>query len=165
MSFSHTGRHDREPTRCSRSLNANVATRPRGLWRTSPWTQDFKPLLKGARENVVDIVGIAFTEMLNNAIDHSESEETVVKMVYTAAMITVRILDGGVGVFRKVKEEKNLIDERHAILELAKGRLTTAPEHHSGMGIYFTSRMVDIFSMASGDLFFTPHPTRQRLAN
>ncbi len=125
-----------------------------GLMEDIPWTQDFKPLLVGARENVVNIVGIAFTEMLNNVIDHSESEEAAVDMVYTAATITVTIVDTGVGIFRKVKEEKNLPDERHAILELEKGRLTTSPDHHSGFGIYFASRMVDIFSMASGDLFF-----------
>lgn len=120
-----------------------------------PWSHDFKPLIENARQNVVDIVGIAFTEMLNNAIDHSESPTVVVSLTYTAATITVLIIDQGVGVFKKVKEAKNLIDERHAILELEKGRLTTSPDRHSGFGIFFTSRMVDIFSMASGDLFFT----------
>jgi len=125
-----------------------------GLMEDIPWMQDFKPLVDTAPSNVVTIVGLAFTEMLNNAIDHSGSGDVFVTLVYTAATITCRISDSGVGIFKKVKQEKGLIDERHAILELEKGRLTTSPENHTGFGIYFTSRMVDIFSMGSGSLFF-----------
>lgn len=126
-----------------------------GLMEDIPWAQDFQPLIETAPRNVVNIIGITFTEMLNNVIDHSESETAYVEMVYTAATITIRILDRGVGIFRKIKHEKHLIDERHAILELEKGRLTTSPDDHTGYGIFFASRMVDIFSMRSGALFFT----------
>lgn len=76
-------------------------------------------------------------------------------LLRTPTMITVTICDSGVGVFRKVQQAFNLIDERSAILELSKGKLTTAPQEHSGYGIFFSSRMVDIFRMASGTLFFT----------
>jgi len=46
-----------------------------------------------------------------------------------------------------------LDDERHAILELSKGKLTTDPARHTGEGIFFTSRMFDRFSLGSGQLF------------
>jgi hypothetical protein len=49
----------------------------------------------------------------------------------------------------------NLLDERHAILELAKGKLTTDPEKHTGQGIFFTSRLLDSFDILSGGIFFT----------
>ena len=42
----------------------------------------------------------------------------------------------------------------HAILELAKGKLTTEPQSHTGEGIFFTSRMFDFFAILSGKLGF-----------
>jgi hypothetical protein len=48
----------------------------------------------------------------------------------------------------------DLLDERHAILELAKGQLTTDPEKHTGQGIFFTSRLVDSFDILSGGVYF-----------
>ncbi|MEX0718683.1 MAG: DUF4325 domain-containing protein [Planctomycetaceae bacterium] len=126
-----------------------------GLQEDVPWSNEIKPLLAGVPANVVDICGTGFTEMLNNAIDHSESAEVEVQMLHTAASIQFRIADRGIGVFRKVKEACGLADEREAILELAKGKLTTSPARHSGYGIFFTSRMVDIFTLASGKLLFT----------
>ena len=38
---------------------------------------------------------------------------------------------------------------------LSKGKLTTDPARHSGEGIFFTSRMFDKFSIASGKLFYS----------
>jgi STAS-like domain of unknown function (DUF4325) len=41
------------------------------------------------------------------------------------------------------------------VLELAKGKLTTDPERHSGQGIFFTSRMFDVFNIFSGNVYFS----------
>jgi hypothetical protein len=54
----------------------------------------------------------------------------------------------------------NLLDPREAILELAKGKLTTAPKHHSGEGIFFTSRVMDEFEIESHHLRFCHVPQR-----
>jgi anti-sigma regulatory factor (Ser/Thr protein kinase) len=118
------------------------------------WSNDFQPTLMNATQNVTSLCSIAFSEMLNNAIDHSGSDEVFVEVNYTAAMITFRILDRGIGIFRKIKEALALPEERMAIIELSKGKLTTSPSNHTGLGIFFTSRMVDIFSLWSGSLFF-----------
>ena len=63
--------------------------------------------------------------------------------------------DNGVGIFAKIQKELGLEDERHAILELTKGKLTTDPRHHTGEGIFFTSRMFDSFDILSGGVYFT----------
>jgi len=47
-------------------------------------------------------------------------------------------------------------DERQSLLELAKGKLTTDPERHSGEGVFFASRALDYFVIVSGGLWF-PH--------
>ena len=47
------------------------------------------------------------------------------------------------------------MDERHAVLELAKGKFTTDPANHSGEGIFFSSRMFDEFDILSGEVYFS----------
>jgi hypothetical protein len=72
------------------------------------------------------------------------------------------IIDFGVGIFKKICSELGLSDERHAILELAKGKLTTDPERHTGEGIFFSSRMFDRFAILSGGLYFGHDEDRVR---
>src|SRR6202012_1695126 len=64
------------------------------------------------------------------------------------------ISDNGIGIFKKIQTELGLLDERHAILELSKGKLTTDPSRHTGEGIFFTSRMFDSFDILSGGVSF-----------
>ena len=40
-------------------------------------------------------------------------------------------------------------------MELAKGKLTTDPQRHTGEGIFFTSRMFDSFDIISGGVYFS----------
>jgi hypothetical protein len=94
--------------------------------------------------------------MFNNAVDHSAGRWIQVTIKKTAATTEMTVTDDGVGIFRKIHAELGLLDERHAILELSKGKLTTDPKRHSGEGIFLTSRMFDEFEILSGGAFFTP---------
>ena len=114
------------------------------------WRENVQPLLSGALENVLDICNYGFTEMVNNVKDHSGSPSVTIQARVTAATVEMNVLDQGVGIFRKIKDALGLEDERHAILELAKGKLTTDPSRHTGEGIFFTSRMFDWFGIGSG---------------
>jgi DNA-binding Lrp family transcriptional regulator len=125
-----------------------------GLAEDELWSNDFKPLLPEMSRNSTDMCYYGFTEMVNNAIDHSEGESFSIEIQWTLTIIRITVKDDGVGIFRKIQREKNLVDPRQAILELAKGKLTTDPERHTGQGIYFTSRLFDEFSILSGELFF-----------
>ncbi len=119
------------------------------------WRNDVLPALEPLSPNGLDIWRYGFTEIFNNAIEHSEGSLISVAVVKTAAMIEIFIVDNGVGIFKKIQREFNLLDERHAILELSKGKLTTDPSHHSGEGIFFTSRMFDSFVIDSGEIALT----------
>ena len=119
------------------------------------WSAHVRGALGQLPDNVMDIWHYAFTEMFNNAIDHSGSDSAHVKIVKTAATAEMMIHDRGRGIFRKIQEELRLLDERHAILELSKGKLTTDPRRHSGEGIFFTSRMVDQFDILSGGVYLS----------
>ncbi len=123
------------------------------------WRDDILPLLSEFPKNVIDIWSYCFTEMLNNAIDHSSGSRVIVQVIKTAIDTDIMIYDDGEGIFKKIQRELDLHDESHAILELSKGKLTTDPAKHTGEGIFFSSRMVDDFSILSGKTFFSHHHT------
>jgi len=118
------------------------------------WRSDIFPLLKGVKDNVIQICQYGFTEIFNNAIDHSEGTEIEVEVSIWVDRIDINISDNGVGIFNKIQQKYNLDDPLHAILELAKGKLTTEPQSHTGEGIFFTSQMFDFFAIISGKLVF-----------
>ena len=119
------------------------------------WREQMLPLMKGVRENVVDICRYGFDEMLNNVVDHSNSDSAVIVYKRDYAEIKISIHDFGVGIFEKVRSAFNLHDRRQALLELSKGKLTTDSSRHSGEGIFFTSRLFDRFKIFSLDLFYS----------
>lgn len=119
------------------------------------WREDVQAVLGSLPENVLNIWHYGFTEMFNNAIDHSSGSEIVVKLIKTAADTEMTIRDDGLGIFKKIQTTLNLLDERHALLELSKGKLTTDPRRHSGEGIFFTSRMFDSYGILSGGVYFS----------
>lgn len=125
-----------------------------GLAEDRVWTRDVAPLLRGLPANIIDISHHGFTEMVNNAIDHSEGERLQVFADRNHSRLALMVSDDGIGIFRKITRALDLPDERLALLELSKGKLTTDPRRHSGEGVFFTSRMFDRFQIASHDLVF-----------
>lgn len=125
-----------------------------GLTEDLTWN-DVAPIIGELPENVLSIWNTGFTEMFNNAIDHSGGTEIGVEIRKTAINTEMEIRDNGVGIFKKVQAAANLSDERQAIFELTKGKFTTDRTKHSGEGIFFTSKMFDSFDILSGDLSFT----------
>jgi len=96
------------------------------------WDTDISPVLGLVPENVRDIWHYGFTEMLNNAKDHSEGTTISVRISKTAVATEMIISDDGIGIFKKIQQAFDLPDQRYAILELAKGKLTTDPARHTG---------------------------------
>jgi hypothetical protein len=119
------------------------------------WRLDIALLVEALPANVYDIWHYSFTEMFNNAIDHSEGSRIGVYVERTPARTKMWITDNGIGIFKKIQQRLGLDDESHAILELSKGKLTTDPEHHTGEGIFFTSRLMDDFTIMSGGIYFS----------
>ncbi|MCP4347859.1 MAG: DUF4325 domain-containing protein [Desulfobacterales bacterium] len=118
------------------------------------WRGNIKPLLEGINKNVNDICHYGFTEILNNAFEHSEGSKVCIDAACSDDKIEISITDNGIGIFNNIKKKFDLEDERHALFELSKGKLTTDPEKHTGEGIFFTSRMFDRFIIKSSNLNF-----------
>lgn len=125
-----------------------------GLTEDQVWSRDVAPLLNNLPANVIDIAHYGLTEMVNNAIDHSEGKGLTVTVLVKDGQASLWIADDGVGIFRKIASALGLPDDRLALLELSKGKFTTDPARHTGEGVFFTSRAFDHFEIAAGGLVF-----------
>lgn len=126
----------------------------KGLSESDVYYRDFGIVFSELPKELENICHYGFTEMLNNAIDHSCGQEVRVQVDRTAEEIFIVIADDGEGIFKHIARVLSLGDPRESILELSKGKLTTDPDNHTGQGIFFSSRAFDYFLIFSGDLIF-----------
>ena len=141
----------------------------RAIDENASWEFNFE--LEGLEEHVVwlklkeelnldmttgaaDVIPYAFNEMLNNAIDHSGGKNVNIKFWATEEFWAFEISDDGSGVFLTIKEGFDLETIFESSQELTKGKRTTAPSKHSGEGIFFTSKSVDVFSLSSNGVIW-----------
>lgn len=94
-------------------------------------------------KNIETVIRYAFTEMFNNAIDHSRSKFIFVNAGKKENIFFFEIIDRGIGIFNNIKTKKKLVSELEAVRDLLKGKQTTLPKKHSGEGIFFTSKVAD----------------------
>jgi anti-sigma regulatory factor (Ser/Thr protein kinase) len=120
------------------------------VWK---WVRELVP--SHASSEGQELLAYGVSEMVNNAIDHSEGKKVVAHFWRTPVSVTVRIADDGIGIFQKISNRLHLTDPRQSLLELGKGKFTTDPQRHTGEGVFFTSRAFDRFSLRSSDLLFT----------
>lgn len=125
-----------------------------GLEESAAWKTHFAEAFSRLPENVAAIGQYGFTEMFNNALEHSEGDTLRVTSQWSAREIKITLTDNGIGIFKKIKHAFQLADERESILQLSKGKLTTDPERHSGEGVFFTSRSFDTFVLAANGLMY-----------
>lgn len=111
--------------------------------------EDKLPRLKELPENIRSIFTFAFSEMFNNAIEHSNSKIIALEVVLRDKLLSFAVNDAGVGVFRNIMRKRKLKSEIEAIQDLLKGKTTTMPRTHSGEGIFFTSKVGDVFILDS----------------
>jgi len=106
-------------------------------------------------KNAREIFSYVFTEILNNAIDHSQSEKVNIQIALEKYEIVSTISDYGVGIYQHMKDRLGLPSEEASLRELLKGKATTDPERHTGEGLFFTSRSTDMLRIASHRLSLT----------
>ncbi|HXE55931.1 MAG TPA: DUF4325 domain-containing protein [Tepidisphaeraceae bacterium] len=122
-----------------------------GLTEDRVWS-DFKRHFDALSQDETDICHYGFTEIVNNAIEHSRGDRLTLRVRHTAVSVEINVADDGVGIFQKVASALGLTDPRESVIELAKGKLTTDPAHHTGEGVFFTSRIFDRFALGSENI-------------
>ena len=93
------------------------------------------------KKNVNSIWTYAFTEMMNNAIEHSEAENIFVGIFQNYLETQILISDDGIGIFKNIqrfiKESRNeVISLKECVSLLFAGKFTTAKQYHTGEGIF-----------------------------
>ena len=126
----------------------------RALSEDAVWEKDIKKHFAGVPKNVLHIWIYGFLEIFNNAIEHSEGKKIRVVINENRVFTAMSVSDDGIGIFKNIKAKYNLIDEKDALLELAKGKQTTDKTRHSGQGIFFSSKVFDEFVIISGGITF-----------
>lgn len=121
--------------------------------RTQPNITDYS-------EFAQQIWAYVFREILNNALEHSESSKITCILQQTKINTTIKIIDDGVGIFRKIQQFVSNTRNRKVTLlntieELLPGRFTTDENKHIGKGIFFSSRLLDEFKIVSDGILFS----------
>ena len=127
------------------------------------WEKDIKKHFSGVAQNVRQIWVYGFLEIFNNAIEHSNGKKIHVTIDENKKFIVISISDDGIGIFKNIKTKFNLVDEKDALLELAKGKRTTDKARHSGQGIFFSSKVFDDFFIISNGITFNSNSGNNQL--
>jgi hypothetical protein len=135
-----------------------------GLSEDVVWRKIVDDLGIAADTSAGKIIGYAFTGMLNNAIDHSGSDGAAISWWMGSDQWSFEVRDYGVGAYPQLRQGLQLASEFEAVQELSKGKRTTDPQRHTGEGIFFTSKAVDIFRMASAGIRWTVDNIRRDTA-
>lgn len=125
-----------------------------GIAEDRVWSKYVKPMILSYPENIYRICAYGFTEIFNNAIDHSKGTTILTEVEISNNTLKITIVDNGIGIFKKIQKALHLDSIKESILHLSKGKFTTDPLNHTGEGIFFTSRMFDSFSILSSDIFY-----------
>lgn len=127
--------------------------RTAGLDESEVWAAVRDEVTAGStRAEAEQVLQYAFTELLNNAIDHSGSETVDVSIDSRGSRSCFELHDHGIGVFQKVRTALALDSDLATLQELSKGKVTTDPSRHSGEGLFFTSKAADYFELESGQI-------------
>ncbi len=123
------------------------------LEEDGPWRRDFAPFFDLPPE-VRRMTQHAFTELLNNAIDHSGGTAVTVSLRQTPLQVQLLVSDNGCGLFERIEQCFHIDEPQLALLELSKGKLSSAPERHSGHGLYFTAKLADVLCLHANHAAF-----------
>jgi uncharacterized protein DUF4325 len=118
------------------------------------WTEYLSEDFACLPDSVEEICKYAFLQIFNNALTHSGGKGVVVKTIWKKDSLELNVIDDGVGIFQSIQKALGVEDIRESILQLSKGKFTTAPKNHKGQGIFLVSRLFDVFGIFSDGLFY-----------
>lgn len=130
-----------------------------GLSEDRIYSGDIQSILKYDKKEAKQIWSYVFSEIMNNAIEHSKSQMIYCHVKKDYLYTEISITDDGIGIFENIKSVlssmlKQHVDNQDALIELYKGKFTTNKESHSGEGIFFSSKLMDEFAVWSDNTVF-----------
>lgn len=137
----------------------------RGLAEDRVWAELVQsvPAVAELSDDATRIAAYAFTEMLNNAIEHSHSKTVDLRVRSKKDSVEFEIVDRGIGAFESVRTKLGLATALDAVGEISKGKTTTMPERHTGEGIFFTSKVARRFELDANGVLWIVQPERAEM--
>lgn len=117
------------------------------------WSLDFAPCF-ALPPDLRRMVQHTFCELVNNAIDHSGGTHVTVSLRQTGTQVQLLVSDNGLGLFQQIAETFAIASPALAMLELSKGKLTSQPQRHTGQGLFFASKLADVFDLRANGAAF-----------
>ena len=90
------------------------------------------PNLNILKKNIYEICEFSIMALLSNTIDHANATRLYYKLFVTDNDVHIILSDNGRGIFDHIKNALELRDLQIAAIEIAKGHVTSDPEHHAG---------------------------------
>ena len=116
-------------------------------------SKNILPNIVSLPKNLVEIIQFSITALLNNISDHSEATKLYLKLYLTYDDFHMVINDNGKGIFGHINSILNLNSIQSAVFELAKGRVTTDKENHSGDELNAVIHLFDMALIESNGIF------------
>ena len=116
-------------------------------------SKNILPHIASLPKNLVEIIQFSITALLNNISDHSKATKLYLKLYLTYDDFHMVINDNGKGIFGHISSILNLDSIQCAVLELAKGRVTTDEENHSGDELNTVIHLFDEAVIESNGIF------------
>lgn len=137
-----------------------------GLEEDRVWTEMSGPgsILESQPARARAVLQYVLTEIVNNAVDHSQSPNVSVEISADGETVVLEVRDEGVGIFDHIRMKIGLASQLEALQELSKGKMTTMPSRHTGEGIFFSSKASDRFEIQSGMLQWVVDNRRRDMA-
>tara|TARA_Y100000591_G_C21853224_1_gene713089 strand:- start:4613 stop:5623 length:1011 start_codon:yes stop_codon:yes gene_type:complete len=111
------------------------------------------PHLNKLPDNVAQIVKFSMAALLQNIIDHSNSDQLYFKLYFNHDCFHAILRDNGKGLFSHISSTNNLGSLNNAAIELVKGGVTTDKENHSGYELNAVMHLFDSFKIESNGMY------------
>lgn len=143
------------------NLASFVRRYPRvGLSETTVWHElvRLNPELANLSNASLELFRYAFTELLNNAVEHSAGTDVEVQFSQSGDVLSFEIIDNGVGLFSHLRQRLGLDSTDEAAKRLSQGKLPPMPDARTGsgkgVGIFFCAHAARRFEVESNGYRF-----------
>lgn len=115
------------------------------------------PNLDSVPLNIYEICEFSIGALLSNTLDHSKATKLNYKLYVSSTDVHFVLSDNGIGIFEKLNTSLSLTDIQVAVLEIAKGHITTDPDNHSGEELMTVIHLFDKVTIDSSGVCLTYH--------
>jgi len=110
------------------------------------------PALSRLPRPAEELVEHAVGELVANALEYAAAQPARLELTLSPLRVRISVEDAGPGAFELIRRARGLRSVFEAVLELAKGPVTSAPLRHRGESLWFMLSTADRFELAANGL-------------